>query len=61
MMYLQEKRKKAWIIIQNNTIPHKLSKGGYDLLERRIIEEKLKRQQAESGFAELICPPSLPS
>jgi len=44
-----------------NTTPHKLSRGGYDLLERRIVEEKLKRQQAKSGSAELISPPSPPS
>jgi len=28
------------------------------VLERRIIEEKLKRQQAKFGYAELIYPPS---
>jgi len=27
----------------------------------RTVEEKLKRQQAESGSGELICPPSLSS
>jgi len=59
MMYLQEIRKKTQMIAQKNTIPHRLSRGGFDLLERRIVEEKLKRQQAESGSAELIYPPSL--
>ena len=44
-----------------STTPHILSRGGYDLLEKRMVEEKLKRQQAEFGFAELITPPSSPS
>jgi len=43
MMYLQENRKKAHMIAQKNTTPHKLSRGGYDLLKRRIVEENLKR------------------
>jgi len=60
-MYLHEKRKKAQMIAQKNATPHKLSRGGYDLLERRIVEEKLKRQQVESGCAELISLPSPPS
>jgi len=61
MMYLQKKRNKAQIIEQKNTTPHRLSQGGYDLLKRRIIEEKLKRQQEEFGSAELICPSFPPS
>ena len=31
------------------------------MLERRIVEENLKRQQVESGFGKLIFPPSSPS
>jgi len=32
MMYLYKKTKKAQIIVQKNATPHKLSRGGYDLL-----------------------------
>jgi len=42
-MYLEEKRKKkAKIIAHKNGTPHKLSWQGYDLLERRIVEKKVK-------------------
>jgi len=42
-MYSQEKRKKGQIITQNNVTPHRRSQGGYDLLEKKIMEENLKR------------------
>jgi len=38
-----KKRKKTKIISQNNVTPHRLSLGGNDLLEKKIMEEKLKR------------------
>jgi len=59
-MCLQEKWKKAQIISQKNVTSHRLSRGGYDLLEKKIMEEKLKRQtKFDSG--ELIYPPSPPN
>ncbi|KAK7366990.1 hypothetical protein VNO80_08995 [Phaseolus coccineus] len=56
----EEIRKKAKFIAAKNDTPHRLSRGGYDLLERRILEEKLKRRQGESPSIEHICPPSPP-
>ncbi|KAK7382170.1 hypothetical protein VNO80_00909 [Phaseolus coccineus] len=56
----QEIRKKAKFIVAKNDTPHRLSRGGYDLLERRIVEEKLKRRQVKSPSAEHMCPPSPP-
>jgi len=44
--------------------PHRLSRGGvggYDLLEKKIIEEKLLRLREASGSYEVISPPSPPS
>jgi len=49
------------MIAQKDATPHRLSRGGYYLLERRIVKEKLKRQQTKSGSSELICPPFPPS
>jgi len=37
------------------------SLGGYDLLEKRMMEEKLKRLQEASCSDDVISPPSLPS
>jgi len=34
---------------------------GYDLLERNIIEEKLKRLKQKSSLDDVISPPSPPS
>jgi len=42
MMYLQEKRKKAQIISQKNLTLHRLSRGGYNLLEKNNIVRKVK-------------------
>jgi len=55
-----KEEENSYDCIENTTL-HILSQGGYDLLERRIIKEKLKRQQAEYGSTELICPSSPPS
>ena len=40
--------------------PHQLS-GGYDLLEKNIMEEKLKRLKETSCSDDVISPPSSPS
>jgi len=48
------------LIAQKNTTPHRLSRGGYELLKRTILQEKLKKKQAESGFVEPVSPLSPP-
>ncbi|KAK7368405.1 hypothetical protein VNO80_10430 [Phaseolus coccineus] len=57
---IQNGRKKTKFTAAKNDTPHRLSRGGYDLLERRIVEDKLKRRQVESPSAEHMCPPSPP-
>ncbi|KAL6536507.1 hypothetical protein OROGR_013079 [Orobanche gracilis] len=54
-------RKKAQDIQKLNTAPHIISRGGYDWLEEKIIESKLKQQQEEakqSGSDTIVDPPS---
>lgn len=43
-----------------NKYPHKLSRGGYALLEKKMIQEKLKERQKSAGDSE-VSPPSPPS
>jgi len=38
-----------------------LSWGGYDLLEKKIMDEKLQILREASGSNEVISPPSPPS
>jgi len=61
LILLQKIRNKAKMIAGKNATPHRLSRGGYDLLERRIVEEKMKRRQAESHSADDVSPPSPPN
>jgi len=35
-----------------------LSRGGYDLLEKKIMDEKLQKLRETSGSNEVISPPS---
>ena len=37
-------RKKAWAIQIQNSAPHVLSRGGYEFLENKMMEEKKKKQ-----------------
>ena len=63
-MVTQEKRKKAKDIQSNNTCPHILSRGGYQLLEEKMMNEKQKQQQeasASNPSVSMISPPSPPS
>ncbi|XP_027911496.1 uncharacterized protein LOC114170208 [Vigna unguiculata] len=57
----REKRKKAQAIQQKNATPYRLSRGGYDLLEKRMMEEKLKKQTDIAAAEEVPSPPSPPS
>ncbi|KAL5124053.1 hypothetical protein HKD37_02G004529 [Glycine soja] len=50
---LQEIGEKAQQIQKNNVCPHILSRGGYDLLEKKkLINEKRKKQQEEAMLTE---------
>jgi len=55
-------RKKAQVIQKQNTAPHVLSRGGYDYLEQKLLDEKTKKKLEEatqSGSADgVIDPPS---
>ncbi|KAL5196307.1 Serine carboxypeptidase-like 13 [Glycine soja] len=41
-------RKRAQSIQKHNDCPHVLSRGGYDLLEKKLLDEKRKRLQEEA-------------
>ncbi|KAH1261280.1 hypothetical protein GmHk_02G004179 [Glycine max] len=55
-------RKKAQVIQKQNTAPHVLSRGGYDYLEQKLLDEKTKKkleEAAQSGSVDgVIDPPS---
>lgn len=56
----EEKRKKAQMVQAKNLHPHRLSRGGYELLEERIMQDKLKkaREASQSDPALIVDPPS---
>jgi len=41
--------------------PPPIVSGGYDLLERKIMEEKFKKLQDNSSSDDVLSPPSPPS
>jgi len=47
---------------KNNDYPYVLSRGGYNLLEKKLMEEKMKKRQKEELLTEntpmIINPPS---
>ena len=49
---LQGIRKRAQSIQKHNDCPHLLSRGGYDLLEKKLLDEKRKRVEEESLLSE---------
>ncbi|CAJ1939066.1 unnamed protein product, partial [Sphenostylis stenocarpa] len=53
----------AKAIQEKNVYPHRLSRGGYQLLERKLIEEKRKASQeaSQSDPSCVTSPPSPPS
>jgi len=55
-------RKKAQAIQKQNTTPHVLSRGGYEFLENKLMEEKKKKQLEEvtkfGSTDTVIDPPS---
>ena len=60
--FLQDVRKKAQAIQKQNTAPHMLSRGGYEYLEKKLMEEKRKKkleEAAQFGSTDtVINPPS---
>ncbi|CAA0819516.1 Unknown protein [Striga hermonthica] len=57
-----EIRKKAQESQSYNLSPHILSRGGYDLLMQKIMDEKYRaRKEASTNLSEFIPPPSPPS
>ena len=60
--FLQDVRKKAQVIQKQNTAPHVLSRGGYEYLEQKLMDEKTKKKLEEatqSGSTNtMIDPPS---
>ncbi|KAL3635689.1 Proteasome subunit beta type-3 [Castilleja foliolosa] len=56
------KRLKAQQLQSHNKCPQRCSRGGYEVLTQKIIDEKLKtRQQACDDPSDIIQPPSPPS
>ncbi|KAL3652467.1 hypothetical protein CASFOL_002148 [Castilleja foliolosa] len=56
------KRKKAQEVQSHNKCPQRTSRGVYELLEKKMMEEKIKeRQEASQDPSELIPPPSPPT
>ena len=55
-------RKKAPVIQKQNSAPHVLSRGGYEYLENKLMEEKKKKKVEEVSQSEstdtVIDPPS---
>ena len=49
---LQGIRKRAQSIQKHNDCPHVLSRGGYDLLEKKLLDQKRKRIQEEALLSE---------
>ncbi|KAH1232900.1 Pantothenate kinase 2 [Glycine max] len=45
-------RKKMQEIQKNNDCPHLLSRGGYDLLEKKLLDEKMKKRQHDTLMTE---------
>ncbi|KAH1242218.1 Pantothenate kinase 2 [Glycine max] len=45
-------RKKMQEIQKNNDCPHLLSRGGYDLLEKKLLDEKIKKRQHDALMTE---------
>jgi len=56
-------RKKAQAIQKQNTAPRVLSRGGYEYLENKLMDEKRKKkleEVAQSGSTNTVIDPSSP-
>ncbi|XP_058740299.1 uncharacterized protein LOC131612541 [Vicia villosa] len=54
-----EKRKRGKIVQACNKYPHIMSRGGYELIEEKMMQEKIKQRQESAGDS-LPTPPSPP-
>jgi hypothetical protein len=48
------------MMVAHNKTPHRLSRGGYELLEEKMMQEKLKQKQESLGGS-VAAPPSPPA
>ncbi|KAL3643798.1 Proteasome subunit beta type-3 [Castilleja foliolosa] len=56
------KRKRGQEVQSHNKCPQRTSRGGYELLAKKIVDEKIKERQAASQDpSEVIPPPSPPT
>jgi len=56
-------RKKARAIQKQNSAPHVLSRGGYEFLENKLMDEKKKKQLEEAakfGSTDTVIDPPSP-
>ncbi|KAL5166249.1 hypothetical protein HKD37_18G051249 [Glycine soja] len=59
----EDVRKKAQAIQKQNTAPHVLSRGGYEYLEKMLMDEKRKKkleEVAQSGSMDIVIDPLSP-
>ncbi|GAU15583.1 hypothetical protein TSUD_108410 [Trifolium subterraneum] len=56
----QEIRKRAQMSCAQNKTPHRLSRGGYELLQEKMMQEKLKEKKETLGGS-VAAPPSPPA
>lgn len=54
----KEKSQKGRDTVANNLYPHTLSRGGYDYLEDKMMDEKRKRMEDSGEFDHILSPPS---
>ena len=61
--FLQNVRKKAQAVQKQNTAPHVMSRGGYEYLEKKLMDEKRKKKLEEatqSGSTDTVIDPPSP-
>ena len=61
--FLQNVRKKAQAVQKQNTAPHVMSRGGYEYIEKKLMDEKRKKKLEEatqSGSTDSVIDPPSP-
>ena len=61
--FLQNVRKKAQAVQKQKTAPHVMSRGGYEYLEKKLMDEKRKKKLEEatqSGSTDTVIDPPSP-
>jgi len=54
--FLQDVQKKAQASHKQNTAPHVLSRGGYEYLEKKLMDEKTKKKYRKLLNPEALTP-----